>query len=1582
MKKATKNDIILSYNIIGYKIDKVSNSLDVIIPVRNEAKNISKLIYTIHEVLQRARITHSLIIIDDHSTDDTARLVKFLTDRFPIQYYLKKGSLGKGYSILEGVKYATAPYIAMIDADMQYHPRHLKEMMSIINVDSNIGAVVANRKTYHSGLLRRAGSRACALIFGKLLFGIDTDVQSGLKIFRRDIISHLDIKNVGPWSFDIPLLVTVLDLGYKIGSIQINFDKRENGESKISIVHTAFDIAQSALRLRLTKKHTYHIAAHKDEGALGSGLIHRRRQFITHTTLPHQLSALNTLNSLQKILLIIIVTVLILGVVFNIHKTAVITLGILSAIYFVDVIFNLIMVLRSLRSDNEVSISHEALEKIDDKTLPVYTILCPLYREAHMVPQFVRAISALDWPKDKLDVKILLEEDDVDTIAAAKGLNLPAFISVLIVPHSEPRTKPKAANYGLQKARGEFVVIYDAEDIPDPQQLKKVYLGFQKLSANVICLQAKLNYYNPHHNLLTRLFTAEYSLWFDIFLTGLQSFNTAIPLGGTSNHFKKTDLIVLQGWDPFNVTEDCDLGARLFKKGYKTAIIDSTTLEEANSRVGNWLRQRSRWIKGYIQTYFVHMREPISFLREHGRHALFFQLVVGGKIGFMFINPILWAATISYFAFYAVVGPAIESLYPPIVFYLALISLVFGNFLFIYYYMIGVAKRRQWDLMKYIFLVPIYWLMVSTGALIAVFQLIFKPHYWEKTVHGYHLIARENAAPHKVVYDSGARFGKVKRYVSKYYTSGMLVLGIGLGSVLNFIYAAYLGRILSLSDFALVSFISGLLGFISILSSSLGAAINHRASFLIGKYDRGHAHRFWHLTRNESIKRSLLLAVMWMICSPFLVLYFKTETIFPILFFAPIIIVGFPYAIDRSYLSANLNFGLLAILAVVEPLIRLMSAVLLVQLNLSYWTFSAIPFSVIAAFFLGWLFVKKDKIGDNVQNKDQRLFTFPNKFFFASLLSGLSTVSFLSLDTVMAKHYLTADDAGLYSLSVLVAKMIFFLGALISPFIMPLVSRGEGTGKDTGKILNYTVIATLIVCLPGFAALGIFGDIIVPMLFGSKVVPALPFIPLLSLGALCLTIARVYAEYYLAKKQYSFSFVAFLIGLLQLVILTLFHSDVRIFVYAVSGTWIGYFITTMLLHFFSQQVKMYENALIRFIQKKSIVKESVLDEKSKQRILIFNWRDTRHAWAGGAELYIHELAKRWVRAGHAVTVFCGNDTKSPTHETVDGVRIIRRGGFFTVYLWAVYYYLFKLRGNFDIVVDSENGIPFFTPLYVRVPKFLLIHHVHQEVFRKHLIFPFSVIAMFIESQLMPILYRNQKIITVSESSKKDILHLGFTKPDFIEVIPPGVDLSRFSRKQKTLYPSFVYLGRLKPYKNVDVIIRAFAKIAGAHPGAKLYIAGEGESEIELKKLAAKTGLNGAITFLGRVDEKTKGILLAKCWAALQPSSIEGFGITVIEANATGTPVIASNVSGLRDSVIDGRTGFLVKPKDVNSFAERMEHLVARPDVRKKVSDQAYAWAQQLSWEKSAEIFYQNFREETKKIGFNYSSLAVSAKQRV
>ena len=445
-----------------------------------------------------------------------------------------------------------------------------------------------------------------------------------------------------------------------------------------------------------------------------------------------------TATTTQRIVSVVAVLALVSAVVGAVlgHRSGLVaSIAAVSGLYFIDLIFTAYLVTGAARrSRNEV--------KQEDTTLPVwppFTVLCPMYKETAVLPQFVKAIAALDYPRHALEVLLLLEEDDLDTIAFARSMDLPSWFEIIVVPDSQPKTKPKACNYGLQIARGQYIVIFDAEDVPEPDQLKKAAVAFARLRGNVACLQAPLNFYNPRQNVLTRMFTAEYSLWFDLMLAGLQHLDGPIPLGGTSNHFRTDVLRGLGGWDPYNVTEDADLGIRLYKQGFRTGMLDSTTYEEANPNVRNWIRQRSRWIKGYMQTLLVHTRGGWDLRRTRDKHFLTFLLVIGGKVIVNFINPLMWIVTTSYFVFRSSIGDSIEAVYPAPVFYMAVTTLLLGNLLFVYTFLLGSAHRNNHDLIKYGLLAPFYWLLMSVAACKALWQLIHSPHYWEKTQHGLHL---------------------------------------------------------------------------------------------------------------------------------------------------------------------------------------------------------------------------------------------------------------------------------------------------------------------------------------------------------------------------------------------------------------------------------------------------------------------------------------------------------------------------------------------------------------------------------------------------------------------------------------------------------------------------------------------------------------------------------------------------------------------------------------------------------------------------------------------------------------------------
>ena len=446
------------------------------------------------------------------------------------------------------------------------------------------------------------------------------------------------------------------------------------------------------------------------------------------TTMPES-SAASSL-SLTQIILTIGILILFVWSIINFPLTTIIALNAGVTAYFLLAIGYRIVLLfvgaKKLKpSREEVSLTQEEL--------PIITILLPLYHDAAALPSLAQAIDRLDYPKQKKDIKLLLEEDDHETITEAKRLGLDKRYDLITIPEGGPRTKPKACNYGMHLARGDLIVIYDAEDQPEHDQLLKAAREFHNADPKLACVQARLNYYNHSENWLTRMFTLEYSLWFDWLLPALQRLKMPIPLGGTSNFFKTDILLQIGGWDPYNVTEDADLGLRISKFGYRVEILDSTTFEEANCRTGNWIRQRSRWMKGYMQTWLVHMRRPDKIIATTGWAGLLsVQLFIAGNVISALINPILW---IVFIIWLFTASPTISSFFPEPLLSLNLFALTFGNMFFIGLAIIAPMKRRWFHLSLVGITAPAYWLLTSIAAYKALWQIIFQPHYWEKTDH-------------------------------------------------------------------------------------------------------------------------------------------------------------------------------------------------------------------------------------------------------------------------------------------------------------------------------------------------------------------------------------------------------------------------------------------------------------------------------------------------------------------------------------------------------------------------------------------------------------------------------------------------------------------------------------------------------------------------------------------------------------------------------------------------------------------------------------------------------------------------------
>ena len=446
----------------------------------------------------------------------------------------------------------------------------------------------------------------------------------------------------------------------------------------------------------------------------------------------------------QRALLLGFVAMIVAGSVISVDDTFMALGAAITLVYVVCVAYRIYLFVRSTRSDVSEFVTDAEARAVPDSELPTYTVLVPAYHEAEVVRHLVANIGRLEYPTDRLEILLLVEEDDVETIDAIRDEDPGSQFQLVFVPPAEPRTKPKALNFGLTLARGELVAVYDAEDEPDHLQLRRAAVALRRLGPDVGCVQAKLSYNNPGQNLITRWFTIEYAMWFTFFLPGLASMGAPIPLGGTSNHFRRVVLRSLGGWDPYNVTEDADLGIRMAREGYKVRVLESFTMEEANSDFVNWIKQRSRWYKGYLQTFFVHLRSPRELRRELGWKGLaHFCVFVGGTPVLAFLNPLFWVMTAIWF----VVHPAfIQQIFPAPVYYIGLVCWAFGNFLLGYLTLLSCRITRRGELLWAALAVPVYWVMMSLAAAKASWQLVGSPTFWEKTVHGLQRRAPEQPA--------------------------------------------------------------------------------------------------------------------------------------------------------------------------------------------------------------------------------------------------------------------------------------------------------------------------------------------------------------------------------------------------------------------------------------------------------------------------------------------------------------------------------------------------------------------------------------------------------------------------------------------------------------------------------------------------------------------------------------------------------------------------------------------------------------------------------------------------------------------
>lgn len=793
------------------------------------------------------------------------------------------------------------------------------------------------------------------------------------------------------------------------------------------------------------------------------------------------------------------------------------------------------------------------------------------------------------------------------------------------------------------------------------------------------------------------------------------------------------------------------------------------------------------------------------------------------------------------------------------------------------------------------------------------------------------------------------------RKISQTIISGgrFYLFSLLFADILNFLFNAFLGRVLTFEEFGLVTFINTLWFLVSVFMSALATTVSRETAYIVARENSGAAVKFYKRTFKKTLIFTSIISVLWILLVPLTSEFFDISGWQTLLLFTPILMVTFLTAVNRGYLQGRLSYGPIGIFQSLASISKLGLAILLWSAHVNVLIYTAIIISEVVNFLFTMVYVWF-KTRSHTQPSPHK---FPIQFFNASVSAKMSSVSFLVLDIILAKHFLTPVIAGEYAILSLVGKMIFYFGSLFGAFIPSLISRQQGLKHDPNKTFYKIFGITSLLTLTMYLFVGLFGSVSVPFLFGDHARAVLAYLPYYGLAIVFFTLGNQIVTYRLSRKSYIFPITAFISAGLVVLGVIGFHKNISDIVAIVLSISFINFLSLLLLNTFDVSGTFIKQNTIDLLDAFffKTKKDDRLRGKTGKKILIFNWRDTKHVFAGGAEVYIHEIAKRWAKQGNVVTIFCGNDGKSKRYEIIDDIEIVRRGGFYFVYIWAFVYYMSQFRGRYDVIIDSENGIPFFTPLYVKETVYCLMHHVHQDVFRRSLIKPLALFAQFFEEDLTPLVYRNVKFITVSESTKKDMKRIGLGKAG-VDIIHPGVTLTELNPGVKANVPTVLYLGRLKYYKSIHVLLHAVPRIVQDMKNAKIIIAGDGEEGNPLKKLAKKLKITDSVQFLGKVTEEEKIALYQSAWVFVNPSMMEGWGITTIEANACGTPIVASDVPGLRDAVSDRNSGFLVDYGNSEAFAKKIFLLLKNETLRDNMSKKAVLWARNFDWEKSASQF--------------------------
>jgi len=436
-----------------------------------------------------------------------------------------------------------------------------------------------------------------------------------------------------------------------------------------------------------------------------------------------------------------------------------------------------------------------------------------------------------------------------------------------------------------------------------------------------------------------------------------------------------------------------------------------------------------------------------------------------------------------------------------------------------------------------------------------------------------------------------------------YLGGGALVIAGFAANILNYFFNAYLGRILSYGDFSLIGLIGGFLSFASILFGAYGLTFSYNNSFLIGRYGDATGYGHWKHSKNRVLLPSLIATGIWFLLTPFLMNFFHTNNVYLFILFGLVLLIGFISNINQGFLSAKFLFGALAILTLLDPIVRLTVMFSLARFGLQSWAFAAIPSAAFIGFMISFVLINRKVRKEKKATPAADVTLFSKRFFYASLLTSVSSIAFFTVDIFLAKHFLSPTDAGKYTLVSLAGKMIYFLGNLTSPFIIPLISRYEGARKNSLHALYLLIGVTALFSGVGFLLFGVLGRYTIPFLYGQKAVAIVPNLLYYTFGMMCYTVSMVLINYYLVRKIYTFTIATSLLVIVQIALISLFHNNVESIAKVMSLILFIHLVISLSLHLSVKQVTLFEEKLTKLVRPIFVTSHKI-NKKSIQKLFV------------------------------------------------------------------------------------------------------------------------------------------------------------------------------------------------------------------------------------------------------------------------------------------------------------------------------------------------------------------------------------------